>query len=106
MGYGSVTFNQCGREFPHGGMNEAGLVVELMWFDGTRYPPRDGRQAVSELSWIQYMLDTCATTAEVVDMAARVRIAGSVPIHFLVADRSGASASIEFIDGKLASHGS
>src|SRR3712207_5256230 len=29
--YGSITFNQFGRESPSGGMNEAGLVVELMW---------------------------------------------------------------------------
>ncbi|MDT8394701.1 MAG: linear amide C-N hydrolase [Bacteroidales bacterium] len=29
--YGSITFNQIGREFPYGGMNEAGLVVEQMW---------------------------------------------------------------------------
>src|SRR5436305_3006577 len=28
--YGSVTFNQYGRENPMGGMNEAGLVVEVM----------------------------------------------------------------------------
>ena len=26
--YGSVTFNQFGKEFPLGGMNEKGLVVE------------------------------------------------------------------------------
>src|SRR5215470_5207291 len=31
--YGSVTFNQYGRENPMGGMNEAGLVIELMWLD-------------------------------------------------------------------------
>ena len=28
--YGSITFNQYGREFPNGGMNEAGLVVEAL----------------------------------------------------------------------------
>ena len=28
--YGSVTFNQYGRELPTGGMNEAGLVVETI----------------------------------------------------------------------------
>jgi len=28
--YGSITFNQFGKEFPTGGMNEMGLVVELM----------------------------------------------------------------------------
>src|ERR1700755_3020224 len=36
--YGSVTFNQYGRENPSGGMNEAGLVIELMWLEWTKYP--------------------------------------------------------------------
>src|SRR5215217_5618725 len=36
--YGSATFNQWGREFPMDGMNEAGLVVALMWLDETVYP--------------------------------------------------------------------
>jgi penicillin V acylase-like amidase (Ntn superfamily) len=34
--YGSITFNQYGKEFPTGGMNEKGLVVELMWLDAAR----------------------------------------------------------------------
>ena len=32
--FGSVTFNQYGREWPSGGMNEAGLVVEVRVGDG------------------------------------------------------------------------
>jgi penicillin V acylase-like amidase (Ntn superfamily) len=102
--YGSLTFNQFGREFPSGGMNEAGLVIELMWLDGTTYPPPDRRPAVSVLGWIQHMLDTCATTQDVIDRAGEVRIAGGVPLHYLVADASGATATIEFIDGKLVCH--
>src|SRR5690349_18507396 len=35
--YGSVTFNQYGRENPTGGMNEPGLVVEELWLDETEY---------------------------------------------------------------------
>ena len=37
--YGSITFNQYGKEFPTGGMNEKGLVVELMWLDETNIRP-------------------------------------------------------------------
>lgn len=47
--YGSVTFNQIGREFPFGGMNEVGLVVELLWLSETRYPPPDTRPSLNEL---------------------------------------------------------
>src|SRR5689334_21028972 len=34
--YASITFNQYGRDFPTGGMNEAGLVVALMDLEGTQ----------------------------------------------------------------------
>src|SRR5688572_1406395 len=47
--FGSVTFNQYGRDNPTGGMNEQGLVVELMWLDGTRYPRPDARPEVGTL---------------------------------------------------------
>jgi choloylglycine hydrolase len=91
--YGSVTFNQYGREFPTGGMNEKGLVVELMWLDETVYPRRDSRPAVSVLEWIQYQLDRYASVQEVLAHAEEIRIAGRVPLHYLVADRSGAAAT-------------
>src|SRR5262245_47917867 len=47
--YGSVTFNQYGRENPSGGMNEAGLVIELMWLDDTEWPKEDARPALGTL---------------------------------------------------------
>jgi penicillin V acylase-like amidase (Ntn superfamily) len=49
--YGSITFNQYGKEFPMGGMNEAGLVVEVMWLEETRFPlPGDKRAAMGPVS--------------------------------------------------------
>ena len=44
--YGSATFNQYGREFPIGGMNEAGLVVESMVLLETEYPLSDTRPGI------------------------------------------------------------
>ena len=102
--HGSVTFVQYGREFPTGGMNETGLVVELMWLDGSRYPEADGRAELPNLQWIQYLLDTCSTVEEVLATDGRVRITGGVPLHFLVADRSGTAATIEFLDGRMVAH--
>lgn len=102
--YGSLTFNQFGREFPSGGMNEAGLVVELMWLDAAKYPNPDSRPAVGVLEWIQYQLDNFATAAEVMANAGKVRIASQTPLHYLVADRAGGCASIEFLEGKLVAH--
>ena len=102
--YGSLTFNQYGREQPHGGINEAGLVVELMWLNAAEYPAADERPAVDVLGWIQYQLDNFATVGEVVREADKLRIASRVKLHYLVADRAGNTATIEFLGGKLVAH--
>ena len=99
--YGSVTFNQFGRGFPMGGMNEAGVVVELMWLNDARYPEPDARAPVGVLEWIQYQLDTAGSVADIIASDARVRIQGQVPLHYLVSDATGAAATIEFLDGRL-----
>ena len=104
--YGSITFNQYGREFPTGGMNEKGLVVEMMWLDGTQYPATDTRPAMGELQWIQYQLDNCGTVDELIATDNKVRITskGTAPLHFLVADATGNVATIEFLEGKMKVH--
>jgi choloylglycine hydrolase len=102
--YGSVTFNQYGRDFPSGGMNEAGLVIELMMMQGSRYPAPDQRPALDVLQWIQYNLDSHATVAEVLAADQKVRIAGEVPLHYLVADRKGQVATVEFLNGRMVAH--
>lgn len=102
--FGSVTFNQFGRDNPMGGMNERSLVIELSWLDEARYPEADRRQPLGVLEWIQYQLDTAATVQEVLDSDRHVRIDGQVPLHYLVSDASGRSATIEFLGGRLVAH--
>ena len=102
--YGSVTFNQFGRDNPMGGINTGGLVVELMWLDEAKYPERDTRAPLGVLEWIQYQLDTAATVDGVLASDAKVRIEGQVPLHYLVSDRAGKVATVEFLDGRLVAH--
>lgn len=101
--YASVTFNQWGREFPMDGMNEAGLVVALMWLEGSVYP-QDERPPLRVLEWIQYNLDNYATVSELLAHTGETRIAGGTPLHYLVADASGDAATIEFLHGELVVH--
>ena len=102
--YGSVTFNQYGRENPTGGMNEAGLVVEQMWLDETEYPRDVALPTIDTQEWIQYLLDTSATAAEAVRNASGVRILSDVKVHYLVSDKAGNTAAIEFVSGKMVAH--
>ena len=100
--FASLTFNQHGREFPVSGMNEAGLVVEVMWLSSSQYPASDGRPVLNELQWVQYVLDNFATVAELALKARELRVAPvHASVHYLVCDKSAACAALEYLDGRL-----
>jgi penicillin V acylase-like amidase (Ntn superfamily) len=104
--YGSITFNQMGKEFPYGGINEKGLVIEIMWLSETEYPEADDRSGLTELQWIQYQLDNFTTVAEVLASDKKVRISTKsvAPVHFLVCDAKGNKATIEYVYGQFVAH--
>ncbi|MEE4272218.1 MAG: linear amide C-N hydrolase [Thermoanaerobaculales bacterium] len=101
--YGSVTFNQYGREFPLGGMNEVGLAMEVLWLDGTEYPDAAGRRSIGTLQWVQYCLDSYRSVDDVVASASELAISGTASVHFLACDATANCAVIEFLDGTLVS---
>ncbi len=104
--YGSITFNQIGKEFPYGGMNEVGLVIEQMWLEDSQYPELDERYGLSELQWIQYQLDKSATVDDIIasDSAVRISFTSQAPLHFLVCDKYRNLATIEYLNGKTVYH--
>jgi choloylglycine hydrolase len=100
--YGSITFNQYGVEMPNGGVNEKGLVVEIMWLDSTQYPAPDSRPVLNELQWIQHALDLYATVAELAQAAPSVRVSQAyAQVHYLACDASTDCAAFEYIGGQL-----
>lgn len=98
------------------GMNEEGLVANLLWLADAEYPEDDGAAPRLSLSlWAQYVLDNFATAAEAVEhfRAARIDLAtGEVPgqagklanLHLSISDATGDSAIFEWIDGELVIH--
>jgi choloylglycine hydrolase len=100
--HGSISFNQLGHGRPLGGMNEAGLVVEELSYWPARYPAEDDLPVLDELEWIQYLLDTAGSVAEALDRIGSVRISKLLfGLHYLIADRSGDVAVVEFLDARL-----
>lgn len=98
------------------GMNEKGLVANLFYLAESKYPaasPGDKRPTLPISAWVQYVLDSYATTAEAVE-GLRKEEFRMVPIlaptgepgtvHLSVSDASGDSAIFEYIDGKLTIH--
>jgi choloylglycine hydrolase len=105
--YGSVTFNQYGREMPFGGMNEVGLTIGTMGlFEKNRFPAPDSRPSIYMQQWLQYQLDNHASVNEVIKSESNLRIRPKegVHIHFLVSDKDGNCGVIEFVDGKPVIH--
>lgn len=102
--YGSVTFNQFGREFPNGGMNEEGLLIEALELEESIFPPASQTPSFNELQFIQYVLDNFKSTEEVLSGIEGLRLSpvGS-KLHYFVCD-STKCMTIEFIDGKLKTH--
>jgi len=114
--YGSVTVS--GYEVATtDGMNEKGLVANLLWLAESEYPPVvSGKKTLAISLWAQYVLDNFATVAEAVKALARedfVVVTAETPggtgvglatLHLSISDPSGDSAIFEYIGGKLVIH--
>ncbi len=99
--YGSVTFNQNGKEMPYGGINEKGLTVEMLWLEFTNYGATAEREFLNELEWIQYQLDNYASVEEVLANLRKIAINPiKGKIHYILADPTGKSVVIEFLNGE------
>jgi ketosteroid isomerase-like protein len=53
---------------------------------------------------VQYQLDNHSTVEQVIASDAEIRIAAPATDHYLVCDRTGECATIEFLEGKLVYH--
>ena len=94
------------------GMNEKGLVANLLWLPEAQYPARDkNKPGLAITIWVQYMLDNFATVEEAVSfinedtfqVVSHKMPAGSrlATLHLSISDATGDCAIFEYIGGKL-----
>lgn len=96
------------------GMNEKGLVANLLYLAESDYPKPDGKKPTLSIgAWAQYVLDNYATVADAVTALRAepfVLVAPKLPngakssLHLAISDPSGDSAIFEYIGGKLTIH--
>lgn len=111
--YGSVvsTSYEAGSS---DGMNEKGLVANLLYLVESSYPAAVASRPNLAISmWLQYVLDNFSSVKEVVK-ALRKQTFNLIPVtlpngdlsplHLSVSDTSGDSAIFEYISGKLCIH--
>lgn len=98
--YSSITFNHLGLNQPLGGMNEKGLVIEELSTWPVEYY-KNSDLSLNEFEWIQYHLDNYSTTNEVLANIEQISIRKFYfQLHYLIVDRYGDKAIVEFIGGK------
>jgi len=100
--YGSITFNNFGRDFPDGGMNETGLYIWEM-NENPQYPKNDSLPKLNQMNWMQYILDNCSTLDEALECTNQFEIDGW-GWHYFFGDAKGNIAAVTFVDGKSVIH--
>lgn len=95
------------------GMNEEGLVANLLFLAESDYGAADGKPALSISLWAQYVLDNFATVAEAVEalkqepfrvVTAELPNGKTAQLHLAISDATGDSAIFEYLDGELVIH--
>jgi choloylglycine hydrolase len=88
---------------PFDGMNERGLFVGLAADESATLTPDPAKPTVGGVRIIRLVLDAAATVDEALGVFGRHNLDfdGGPPLHYLVADPSGASAVVEFVDGRM-----
>jgi penicillin V acylase-like amidase (Ntn superfamily) len=114
--YGSViasAFNIATTD----GMNEKGLVANVLWLAESQYPdfdPKGTRKGITIAAWAQYVLDNFATVEEAVTQLRKEEFAvvsDFIPgtnrlttLHLSISDPTGDNAIFEYVGGKLVIH--
>jgi choloylglycine hydrolase len=77
--------------------------VGLAADDTARAEPVPGKPTVGSVRILRLVLDRAATVDEAVAVftAHNLDFSGGPPLHYLVADATGASAVVEFVDGEM-----
>jgi len=88
--------------YPFDGMNEHGVAIGMMSIPYVKTPYDPEKVTIQELEVIRLVLDYAKNTEEAISLIAKYNVQmEEVPIHYLIADPSGKSAVIEFIDGEM-----
>lgn len=98
------------------GMNTQGLSIGILYLPGSKYPrynPSDKRPVLSALDLGTFLLSQAKNVKEaynlinsyqIIDWAVEAKpgvYISSIPIHYIIRDKSGDSLVVEFINGKV-----
>lgn len=95
--YRSISFNQFGKEFPLGGMNEHGLVIEELNMPTVTFTHDSTKYNINEFQLTHFILDNCKTINEVVKELNKFQYKVLFQhLHYIVADKNHDVLIIEY----------
>jgi len=91
---------------PFNGMNEHGLAIGMAAVPPDRYVFDTDKPLVGHLQLMRFVLEGARTIEEAIELVQGISIRdqGGPHIHYLLADRAGKAALIEYVDGELIVH--
>lgn len=88
---------------PFDGMNEKGLAIALLAVPEAQAPYNPDQITLNTTTAIRLVLDRAATIEEAVELLKQYNIyfSGGIECHYLIADASGHSVILEYVDQEL-----
>lgn len=87
---------------PFDGMNEKGLVVGMAAIPEAMAPASEGKTTIGEIQVIRLLLDYAGEVDEALALLEEYNVEMTTPpIHYMIADRSGESVVVEYIQGEM-----
>jgi hypothetical protein len=87
---------------PFDGVNEKGVAMGMMAVPSAEPPFDPGKVSLYDLALIRLVLDYAVDTNHALELLAGYNYrVGSTPCHFLIADRSGTTALVEYAGGAM-----
>lgn len=100
--YRSITFNQFGKEFPLGGMNEQGLAIEELNMSPVKLIRDSSKQMINEFQLVQYLLDNCKSVDQTINCLKNFQCEPLFQtLHYIIADKTGNIIVVEFNGSKF-----
>ncbi|MFA6076198.1 MAG: choloylglycine hydrolase family protein [Negativicutes bacterium] len=110
--YGIVGIGALNLPIVCDGMNDAGLAVGMLLYPGyadyMKFDATASANTITQPEVATWLLSTCATVADVRNNIGKISVVkgaddhgGSLPLHYTVHDKSGASIVLEYTQGTL-----
>ena len=98
------TFLTLAAQFlPFDGMNEKGLAIALLAVPKAEVPYNPDKITLNTTTAIRLVLDKAATVEEAIELLKQYNIyfSGGIECHYLIADASGHSVIVEYVNQEL-----